>query len=318
MPEIPDIREELPTADVSTASSESISPPREDETLESAEIVHFPETAKEHTPMLDVHPAQHAATTWRDFFVHIATIVLGLLIAIGLEQTVEYIHHRRELADTQEALRRERQSNVARFALEADDLARAVPVFQEDLAVFAFIRAHPGAPLNQWPGKLGGRIITTSYLDSAWRTAQQSNVLQYMPQSEVQSNDRLYRYLQILNDMETAKFDQLNQMRKALVVEPNAAKLSRAELDKDIDRTLDLLVTCIEISNRQNNLNTYFSDFKASGKGLTTRILNWPQDDPGSDRAKAYAKLSERLRSINAADFDQRVPIAQETPASTK
>lgn len=41
--------------------------------------------------MLDVHPAHHAASTWRDFFIHIVTIVIGLLIAIGLEQTVEHI-----------------------------------------------------------------------------------------------------------------------------------------------------------------------------------------------------------------------------------
>ena len=46
--------------------------------------------------MLDVHPAHHAVSTWRDFFIHIATIVLGLLIAIGLEQTVESLHHRHQ------------------------------------------------------------------------------------------------------------------------------------------------------------------------------------------------------------------------------
>jgi len=48
--------------------------------------------------MLDVHPAHHAATMWRDFFIHIATIVIGLLIAIGLEQTVEFFHHRHQVA----------------------------------------------------------------------------------------------------------------------------------------------------------------------------------------------------------------------------
>ena len=31
--------------------------------------------------------------TWRDFFIHIATICVGLLIALGLEQTVEALHH---------------------------------------------------------------------------------------------------------------------------------------------------------------------------------------------------------------------------------
>ena len=29
--------------------------------------------------MLDVHPAHHAASNWRHFFIHIATIILGLL-----------------------------------------------------------------------------------------------------------------------------------------------------------------------------------------------------------------------------------------------
>jgi hypothetical protein len=42
--------------------------------------------------MLDVH-APHHANTWRDFFIHIATICVGLLIAVSLEQTVEAVHH---------------------------------------------------------------------------------------------------------------------------------------------------------------------------------------------------------------------------------
>ena len=266
--------------------------------------------------MLDVHPAHHAANSWRDFFIHIATIVLGLLIAISLEQIVEYFHHRSEVAETREALHRERQSNVARFALEADDLARAVPIFQEDLAVFAYLRAHPGTPPGHWPGKLEGQVITTIYLDSAWKTAQQSNVLQYVPQVEVESNDRLYLYLQILNDMETAKFEQLYQLRKALAVEPDAAKLSPVELDADIDRTVELLVICIKISNRQGNLNSYFPDFKASANNLTLQIpqiLHWPAYDPASDRAKAFAKLTDRLRIISSADYGLTAPAAQET-----
>ena len=53
--------------------------------------------------MLDVHPAHHAASSWKEFFIHIATIVLGLLIAVGLEQTVEYFHHRHELAEVRES-----------------------------------------------------------------------------------------------------------------------------------------------------------------------------------------------------------------------
>jgi hypothetical protein len=67
--------------------------------------------AKEQETMLDVHPAHHAASSWKEFFIHIATIVLGLLIANGLEQAVEYFHHRREVAEVREELRGEREAN---------------------------------------------------------------------------------------------------------------------------------------------------------------------------------------------------------------
>jgi hypothetical protein len=62
--------------------------------------------------MLDVHPPHAPTHTWKDFFIHIATIVVGLLIAVGLEQTVEAIHHRREAGEARDSILRERSENV--------------------------------------------------------------------------------------------------------------------------------------------------------------------------------------------------------------
>jgi hypothetical protein len=47
--------------------------------------------------MLEVHAPHQTPHSWKDFFIHIATIVLGLLIAVGLEQMVERIHEHYEL-----------------------------------------------------------------------------------------------------------------------------------------------------------------------------------------------------------------------------
>jgi hypothetical protein len=44
--------------------------------------------------MLEVHPPHEELHTWAGVFIHIATIVIGLFIAVGLEQTVEFFHHR--------------------------------------------------------------------------------------------------------------------------------------------------------------------------------------------------------------------------------
>ena len=52
--------------------------------------------------MIDVHSPHHTPQGWRDFFIHIATIVVGLVIAVSLEQSIEAIHRhhqRRQLVD---------------------------------------------------------------------------------------------------------------------------------------------------------------------------------------------------------------------------
>ena len=55
------------------------SPEEQATTLPQPEIPTPPETpAEEPAPMLDVHPAHHAANSWRDFFIHIATIVIEI------------------------------------------------------------------------------------------------------------------------------------------------------------------------------------------------------------------------------------------------
>jgi hypothetical protein len=57
--------------------------------------------------MLDVHPPEHTPHSWRDFFIHIATIVVGLCIAVGLEQTVEAVHHHHQMRQTRERIHSE-------------------------------------------------------------------------------------------------------------------------------------------------------------------------------------------------------------------
>ena len=87
--------------------------------------------------MLDVHPPHHAANTWRDFFIHIATIVVGLLIAVGLEQSVEWMHHRHQRHEVQEELRAEAEQNIA--TIETDNRLD-LPDFRYTEAVLARLR----------------------------------------------------------------------------------------------------------------------------------------------------------------------------------
>lgn len=74
--------------------------------------------------MLDVH-VPHPTHSWKDFLIHIATISVGLLIAVGLEQGVEILHHRHQAARLEEDMRAEAAQNLR---VMDSDFAGMVPM----------------------------------------------------------------------------------------------------------------------------------------------------------------------------------------------
>jgi hypothetical protein len=104
--------------------------------------------------MLEVHPPDQAAHSWTDFFIHIATIVLGLLIAICLEQMVERIHEHYELRVAREALDREFQSNRANLASDERNWLETLARLKSNLLTLNYVREHPGTPQTALPGDL--------------------------------------------------------------------------------------------------------------------------------------------------------------------
>ena len=58
----------------------------------------------------------HPAKTWKEFFIELGTIVAGILIALGLEQSVEALHERGLAHEATEAVNAEMQENLDRIA----------------------------------------------------------------------------------------------------------------------------------------------------------------------------------------------------------
>jgi hypothetical protein len=69
-------------------------------------------TSEVSAPMLNVHAPLESIHSWKGFVIHIATITIGLLIAIGLEQTIEYLHHRQQAATISGKLKAESYENI--------------------------------------------------------------------------------------------------------------------------------------------------------------------------------------------------------------
>jgi hypothetical protein len=128
--------------------------------------------------MIDVHPPHQATHTWTDFFIHIATIVVGLLIAIGLEQTVEWVHHRHQLAEVRTALDQERDLNRRVIEMNRGLNARMDADLSEDARLLQHRAAGDRSSLA---GKLSYDWKIYALHNAAWQTAKESAVLGLMP-----------------------------------------------------------------------------------------------------------------------------------------
>jgi hypothetical protein len=138
--------------------------------------------------MLDVHPPHAPTHTWRDFFLHIATIVVGLLIAIGLEQSVEYFHHRHEAKEARAMLRDEYEHN--RLALRQNQAYLLMQFNQHRAALITLqhVRSHTVTPQD----RLVYVEVFDSFTNSAWKTVHESGAAAFLSLNELNQYANLY------------------------------------------------------------------------------------------------------------------------------
>jgi tetratricopeptide (TPR) repeat protein len=238
---------------------------------------------------MDVHPPQHAITTWRDFFIHIATIVVGLLIAIGLEQTVEWLHHVHQIREIRHTLSDELTANVTSFHRNVSYVRHDRAMLQNDLRIFQYLQQHPATSPDKLPGVVvwsGALSLTTR---SAWDAAQQTDALGLMPKPEVETSRLIYDQLQKSDAIYEAFSNAIDKADAYQFLTPDVSKLTPAQINAEIP----LIQDCLSLSYRQtiqlNNIARLFPEF-APG----------PAQDEVDTFHNALADNSQQLQQAHA------------------
>jgi hypothetical protein len=189
-------------------------------------------------PMLDVHAPHQTVHTWKDFFIHMAAISVGLLIAIGLEQTVEYAHRlhqldkaRRELTTELEDNRKQLEKNLAAAQQIKAQLDRNMGLLR------AFQSAHK---------PIGRQLVYDARVfwpvDGPWQVVKQNGSLGLMPSAE------LYRYTYIHEGI-AAVMDALTELAARMSVASAIAKRA-PEADFTPRDVEDLITATSEVQGR--------------------------------------------------------------------
>ena len=136
---------------------------------------------------MDIHKPK-AAHSIREFLIEIGTIVCGILIALGLEQGIEYVHHRAAEMDARAAIEGEMARNVG-YLLQREKQKDCIPARLGELRV----RLSAVIDGQQWrkPGWVG-RPGNWTMEDTRWQAITKGGIAAMLSAREIER----YSYLQ--------------------------------------------------------------------------------------------------------------------------
>jgi hypothetical protein len=169
--------------------------------------------------MIEVHPPYEKVHSWTQFFIHIAAITIGLLMAIGLEQTVVYFHHRHQLQEARRELADELESNRRVVGINLEATRKVMADLDADMAL---LRAVQTSPVSQSPAPIASKLVYglgNFYWpkDATWQAVKQNGSLGLM------AHDELHYYVYIYEDI-------------AIIMEQSSEMGARIEVARAIAR----------------------------------------------------------------------------------
>jgi hypothetical protein len=127
--------------------------------------------------------------SFKDFLLHLLTVILGILIALSLEGLIEWHHHRSLAEEARSNLTAEIRENRQ---LLAGGLPAAPAAEQRLKATIETIEAYRKDRRDDRTSKLDWSFGLFPLSATGWSTASSTGALSYMDYSEVQGYTRAY------------------------------------------------------------------------------------------------------------------------------
>jgi hypothetical protein len=153
---------------------------------------------------LDIEPPEKPIKSFKDFAIHILTVTIGILIALGLDSLVEAHRHHELVEHARTDFRAEFMQNQTRLALDAT-ASQAAKQELEGLI------AYGQAKLVNQPATLPTIQPTRSFVtlsSTAWETATATQAFLYLPFAETRDISATYSRQQVFNTMEARAEEQ--------------------------------------------------------------------------------------------------------------
>lgn len=206
--------------------------------------------------MLDVHPPHEPMYTWRDFFIHLATITIGLFIALTLEGCVEWAHHRHLVREARTNLHSEIEANQKELREVLADLPKSEHAMQDDIANLRLIRNKRPTSAHSMSYSFVGATLRRS----SWDTARDTGALSFMPYQEVQAYADVYSVQSIVEQLNTRLIEaEANGIGTILIVE-DPAQLTPEQADRALEAAASVRSQLLVAGDLAKQLDQKYSE----------------------------------------------------------
>lgn len=140
---------------------------------------------------MDVHAPHEPIHGVKDFLLHLLTITVGLLIAVGIEGCVELHREHKLVKEARATLREEIEDNSKVMEGAVADLEKAKGQMQKNMDLLTRIQVNPKDQEPDGPS-IDASFSNKSLKGTAWKTAETTGALGFMPYTEAQRYADLY------------------------------------------------------------------------------------------------------------------------------
>jgi hypothetical protein len=212
--------------------------------------------------LLDVHAPHEPMHGWRDFLLHLITITIGLLIALSLEGLVEWRHQRHFVHDAETSLHAEIKSNAQNMDTVLADIHKRQDALKHDVYVLTYIAANGKYPDDKHM-QVSFQIV--AFDSVAWKTAQSTGALSYMPYNLAGDYSSIYAQQDIVTDAERqAARDSVVAIGPFLNQPTDAPPPSREQAQSIIDKIEVLQGQLILVDSFMQGLSGGYKQFLAA------------------------------------------------------
>jgi len=141
---------------------------------------------------LDVHAPHGKIDGWKDFLIHLLTISVGLLIAVGIEGCVELHREHKLVKEARATMREEIQHNSDSMKNTLVSIKKQRATMEKNIDTLTRIQHDPENKELQKGASIAADYSLVGLRDTAWKTAQTTGSLSFMPYAEAQRYSEIY------------------------------------------------------------------------------------------------------------------------------